>query len=323
MKKIIIDTDPGIDDAQAIAFAIAHPELELLGLTTVFGNVDGDLAARNALLLCELFSEPELPVARGAADPLIQARLPAPDFVHGTDGLGNLNLPPSSRTADRLTAAEFIIAKSKEFPGDVTLVAVGPLTNVALALELDPALPERLQELVIMGGTVLEPGNVSPVTEANFLNDPHAADRVLAVNWPATIIGLDVTHRILLTDSHLGELRDKAGKIGRFLWDSSRFYVDFYTSKGAALGAQERSCAMHDATAVVFLLQREAFTTTAGPARVVNDGVAIGQLILDQTRQQYHLPYWRDRPDSIAALNVDADRIRRYFLDSLIAYASS
>ncbi|MBX2824225.1 MAG: nucleoside hydrolase [Gammaproteobacteria bacterium] len=320
MKKIIIDTDPGIDDAQAIAFALAHPDLDLVGLTTIFGNVDVELATRNALLISELFNAAELPVARGAAVPLVQDRLPAPDFVHGTDGLGNLDLPASGRTPDKLEAAGFIVEMAKRYPGEITLVAVGPLTNIALAVELDPGLPDRLHELVIMGGTLREPGNVSPVSEANFLNDPHAADRVLAHDWPATIIGLDVTHRILLTDTDLSQLRDSAGAVGRFLWDSSRFYVDFYSSKGAAVGAAERSCAMHDATAVVYLVRRDDFSIVSGPARVAENGVAVGQLILDTSSQGYHVPHWQGRPDSHVAVEVSAESVRRTFLDRVISH---
>ncbi len=319
MRKIIIDTDPGIDDAQAIAFAIAHPELELLGLTTVFGNVSVELATKNALILCEILGAPNLPVAQGEGVPLVQPRLPAPDFVHGSDGLGNLHLDPSARSADAMSAAEFIVDMATRYPGEISLVAVGPLTNVAKAMELDPLLPSRLHELVVMGGTVDEPGNVTPVSEANFMNDPHAADRVLAADWPVTLIGLDVTHRILLTDTHLAELRDSGGEVGRFLWDSSRFYVDFYSSKGAATDEAERSCAMHDATAVVYLLERDVFSCAAGAARVVEEGVATGQLIMDRKGYDYEVKHWRDRPVCHAAMTVDAERVRRCFLDTVIA----
>lgn len=319
MRKLIIDTDPGIDDAQAIAFAVAHPELDLLGLTTVFGNVSLELATKNALIICDKLGVPDLPVAQGEGVPLVQPRLPAPDFVHGSDGLGNLHLPASLRSANAMHAAEFIVDAANRNPGEITLVAVGPLTNIAKALALDPELPSKLCELVVMGGAVDEPGNVSPVSEANFMNDPHAADRVLDADWPVTLIGLDVTHRILLTDSHLAELRDHAGDIGGFLWDSSRFYVDFYSRKGAANEVAEPSCAMHDATAVVYLLERDAFSRASGAARVVEDGIAIGQLIIDRKGYQCDLPYWKNRPVAHAAMTVDAERVRRCFLDTIIA----
>lgn len=321
MHKIVIDTDPGIDDAQAIAFAIAHPKIQLLGLTTVFGNATVDITTGNALILLDKFGRPDIPVARGAAKPLRQARLPSPDFVHGTDGLGNLNLQASARRAIDESAAEFIVRLANEQPGEITLVAIGPLTNIAQAVTLDPLLPNKIKELVIMGGTVDEPGNVSPLAEANFINDPHAADEVLAHDWPATLIGLDVTLRIPLDDSHLQELRDKAQETGRLLWDSSRFYIDFYTSRFAKSGVVKRSCAMHDASAVVYLVERDAFTLVSGPARVIEAGMAIGQLALDRKCDGYFLPHWQNRPHTSAAMQVDAERIRNTFLTTLINHA--
>jgi len=321
MHNIIIDTDPGVDDAQAIALAIAHPQINLLGLTTVFGNATIDITTRNALTLLELFGDTDVPVARGAAEPLQQARMPSADFVHGADGLGNLNLPAPDRKASDESAAEFMVRLVNSRPGEITLVAIGPLTNIAQALKLDPLLPDKVKELVVMGGAVDEPGNVSPVAEANFICDPHAADSVLAHNWPITLIGLDVTHRILLRDSDTRELKNHAGKTGRFIWDSSRFYVDFYVNGHAISNEKERSCPMHDASAVVYLLERDAFNLTSGAARVVDHGVAVGQLIIDRKGAPYPLPHWRDRPIINAAVAVDAERVRRAFLDTLIQHS--
>lgn len=321
MHNIIIDTDPGIDDAQAIAFALAHPQIKLLGLTTVFGNATIDITTNNALLLLEMFGHPDLPVAQGANKPLVQPRLPSPDFVHGADGLGNLNLAKSTRHPVHETAAEFIVREVNAQVGDVTLVAIGPLTNIAKALELDPQLADKTKELVIMGGTVDEPGNMSPVAEANFLGDPHAADRVLAENWPAAIIGLDVTHQIVLRDQDFTELKNKANKIGQFLWESSRFYIDFY-DHNRSLGDQDiRSCAMHDASTLVYLVERDAFKFLSGSARVAEDGVAVGQLIMDRKSQDYPLPHWQNRPAVNVAMGADVNRVRDCFLNTLVEYA--
>lgn len=312
--KVIIDTDPGIDDAQAIAYAVAEPHLDLLGLTTVFGNVSVELATRNALILTELLGAEDVVVAAGADKPLVGDRLPAPDFVHGSDGLGNLNLADPACHPDARSAAGFIIDMANQYPGEVVVIAVGPLTNIAAALSEDPGLPDKLRELIVMGGTVDEPGNVSPVTEANFLNDPHAADAVLSANWPATLIGLDVTHQILLHDEHLDGLRRHAGAVGQFLWDSSRFYVDFYSQRALQAGNAGRYCAMHDATAVVYLLERTAFKCAAGPARVVPDGIAVGQLIIDRKGNADESGHWQGRPHVSAAMTVDASRVRDAFL---------
>ena len=321
MQNIIIDTDPGVDDAQAIAFAIAHPNINLLGLTTVFGNATIDITSRNALKLLELFGRPDIPVAKGASKPLVQERMASPDFVHGFDGMGNLNLEaPHGHVCDE-TAAEFIVRTVNAQPGQVSLVAIGPLTNIAEALALDPTIPSKTKELVIMGGTVDEPGNVSPVAEANLLGDPHAADIVFAEDWPATIIGLDVTHKTVLRDRDFAELRDHAKGTGQLLWDSSRFYIDFYSAFRDLSENDERSCAMHDASTVVYLLEREAFECVSGPARVVSEGVAQGQLIVDRAGHDYPLPHWQDRPLVRAAMKVDSERVRQTFIETIVSNA--
>lgn len=338
MHKIIIDTDPGVDDTMAIAYALAHPDIELLALTTVFGNINIDFATRNAQYVLDVLGADSVAVAKGASAPSEQAALPHADFVHGSDGLGNCypgsqpdkpavtatKLRSDARHAhiESLDAADFIIDTARKLPGQVTLVAIGPLTNIAEALRREPSLPSMVAGLVIMGGTVDEPGNVSPVAEANFLNDPHAADALLAEDWPATIVGLDVTHRIMLGDSHLKLLDDRAGTTGSLIWQTSRFYVDFYTRTGAAREAAsngaEPQCAMHDAAAVACVLIPDAFTIERGPARVVEDGIAAGQLAVDRKGYAYAMTHWRNRPKAGVCMAVDAERVRQHFLQTII-----
>ena len=240
MHKVILDTDPGVDDAMAIAYALVHPDIELLALTVVFGNINIDFATRNAQYVLDVLGATDVAVAKGAAIPSVQAPRPHADFVHGADGLGNiypgsvpgiaaaqaapLRTDARHSTIEPLDAADFIINAARENPGQITLVAVGPLTNIAEALRREPSLPDLVAGLVIMGGTVDEPGNVSPVSEANFLNDPHAADALFAVDWPATVVGLDVTHQIMLKDSHLQSLGEQAGLSGELIWNSIRFW---------------------------------------------------------------------------------------------------
>lgn len=326
MHKLIIDTDPGIDDAQAIAFAVAHPDIDLIGLTTVFGNAPVELTSRNALSILEIFGCPEIPVAVGADRPLVQDRYPAPDFVHGSDGIGNLNLTAPQSQVVGENAAEFIVRLANENLNEVSLIAIGPLTNVALALQLDPELPNKLKQLIVMGGTVDAPGNVTPMAEANFFNDPHAADQVLAGDWPTTIIGLDVTLQTLLTDHHLASLRDMAGQTGQFLWDSSRFYIDFYSSRFERTNAAAPDvpcCAMHDASAVVYLVEPQAFTISSGPCRVIEDGIGAGQLCIDRHGEPYVLPHWDNRPSSHAAMQVDSEKVLNVFLSTITDHAKS
>lgn len=340
MYKIILDTDPGVDDAMAIAYALAHPNIDLLALTTVFGNINIEFGTRNAQYILDVLGAQAVAVAKGAAIPGVQSPLPHADFVHGADGLGNCYpgsepgqpathpapLKSSARHAniESLDAADFIIESARAAPGEITLVAVGPLTNIAEAYRREPLLPSLVAGLVVMGGTVDEPGNVSPVSEANFLNDPHAADALLAADWPATIVGLDVTHRIMLGDSHLQRLGDEAGQSGKFIWDTSRFYVDFYTKAGAAKEATENGaepqCAMHDAAAIAYVVMPDAFAVESGAARVVPDGIAVGQLALDRTGRAYSIPHWQNRPATSVCMTVDADRVRNDFIQTLIQH---
>lgn len=338
MHKIILDTDPGVDDAMAIAYALTHPKIDLLALTTVFGNINIDFATRNAQYILDALGATTVAVAKGAAIPSVQSPLPHADFVHGADGLGNkypgskpgkpaTDTAPLRRDArhanlEPLDAADFIIESARAAPGEITLVAVGPLTNIAEALRREPALPSMVKGLVIMGGTVDEPGNVSPVTEANFLNDPHAADALFAADWPAIIVGLDVTHRIMMGDSHLQKLGDEAGQTGQLIWQTSRFYVDFYTQSGAAKDAADQGaepqCAMHDAAAIAYVIMPDAFTLETGAARVVPDGIAVGQLTLDRKGYAYAVPHWQNRPGTGVCMTVDAERVRTDFLQSVI-----
>ena len=319
MHKVIIDTDPGIDDAQAIAFAVAHPEIDLLGLTTVYGNADIDITTNNACAVLELLGAKTTTVARGAEHPLSIDRFPAPDFVHGADAMGNVILKAKSDNLSALSAAEYLVSAADKCPGEITVIAIGPLTNLALALKIDPKLPEKLKQLIVMGGTVSAQGNVSPVAEANFINDPHAADFVCQQHWPLSIIGLDVTMKIALTDDHFKTLQEHAGSVGEFLWQSSRFYVDFYSSLENAISDQ-RACAMHDASAVVYLVRPDLFECITGAARVATSGIAMGQLVASQGSESYLLSHWQDLPKSNMAMKVDSQAVLECFVQTLIAH---
>src|ERR1700744_4459051 len=222
LHKVIYDTDPGVDDAMALVFQALHPDIELLGITSVFGNATIDTTTHNALYLRSRFA-PGVPVARGAAAPLSR-QAPAPlGWIHGDNGLGNIDLGKTNDTAlDPRPAHRFIIDTVRAHPGEVTLIAVGPMTNLALALAEDPGIARLVNRVVIMGGAFGVHGmhgNVSPAAEANIFNDPHSADQVLGAPWPLTVVGLDVTQRTIMSAAYLAKLRDEAGEDGQFVWD--------------------------------------------------------------------------------------------------------
>ena len=192
--KLIIDTDPGIDDAMAIHYAFAHPDIEVLALTTVFGNVWVEQATRNALVLAEQAHYPCL-VAEGAARPITMPANDPSHYVHGDEGFGDLPAMMPKGKADLRPAHEVIADLCRQYPQEIVLAPVGPLTNIARLLDYDPEITSYVKKLVIMGGAVFCNGNVTDYAEANIWNDPHAADQVFAADWPIELIGLDITQK--------------------------------------------------------------------------------------------------------------------------------
>ena len=308
--KILFDTDPGIDDAMALLMLARDPRAELLGITTVFGNAGVDTTTRNALALCERFGI-DVPVARGAAQALAKPPAVFPELIHGRDGMGNVGLATASRRREEAQAAPaFIGAMARRFPGELTLVAVGPLTNLALALEHDPALVGLVKAVVVMGGAFGlngHRGNVSPVAEANIASDPHAADAVFGAAWPVTIVGLDVTHEVLLSTDYLGALGREGGAEGEFIWQITRCYEDFYNARtGGGIFS-------HDASAVACALDPAPFTLRHGPVRVVTEGLAAGQTIQKLPAERYAATDWNAAPAQAVCTGVDAARLRAEF----------
>lgn len=308
---IIFDTDPGVDDAQAIAIALRHPDIELLGMTTTYGNVDIATATHNALLLAELAGR-EIPVAQGAAAPMVKPRHPAPAHIHGANGLGDIALPEVKGRAETRSAAQFIADTINQRPHEVTLVAVGPLGNLAAALQLDPGIVERVKRVVIMGGSIREGGNVTPVAEANIFNDPDAAARALTAGWPLTLVGLDVTHRCVLTPAHMARIEAGQGELGRVLAGSYAFYRDFYRQ---ALGID--GCCPHDSCALAWLLRPELFTTGRGRLTVVTDGDAVGQTIFAPEGRAFIEERWHRTPLVDVCLAVDGEAVSDWIADVL------
>jgi inosine-uridine nucleoside N-ribohydrolase len=281
-RKVIYDTDPGVDDAMALYFALAHPGIEVVGITTTFGNVSVKQAATNALYLTAIAGR-EVPITQGVATPWVKPGEAPPDFIHGADGLGNLTARVATgNQLDPRSSAQFIVDMARAQPGEITLVAVGPLGNLSLALMLEPNLPALLREVIIMGGSVAEPGNVSPVAEANIWNDPHAADRVFSANWKLTMVGLDVTHRVVTELALFKKIAEHHRHVATdTLHHAVAFYSTFYSGLHKHL-ALKPGCFAHDLLAFIYLVSPGLFTLERGCVRVVTEGIAQGQTMLNR-----------------------------------------
>ncbi|WP_028610888.1 nucleoside hydrolase [Paenibacillus harenae] len=251
-SRMLLDVDTGIDDALAILYALLSPEIKVEGITTGFGNIDVEQATDNTLRIIQLANcGYEVPVAVGAAGPLERIFHGGVPHIHGNNGIGDAILPvPSQKPVDE-SAAAFIVRKVNENPGELILVTVGRLTNLALALQLDPGIANKFKKVVMMGGTVLAPGNVTPVSEANLYGDPEAASIVFESGLPITVVGLDVTQKTRLTRRHMEQLAVEAKtgdrEIIAFMDEALRKYFDFY----AFSNHFEGECPMHDPLAVL------------------------------------------------------------------------
>src|ERR1700677_3227005 len=213
-KKVIIDTDPGTDDALAIMLALNSPELDVRAITVVPGNVTLEMGLDNALRMVSLANRCDIPVAAGAHHPLFQKLITA-QFWHGKNGLGNVELPPSKCKIDPNFGPDLIIKLVHASPHEITLVPVGPLTNIALAVEKDPSIVPLVKEVIIMGGSI-SGGNVNAAAEANIYNDPEAAQIVFQAGWPLTMVGLDVGDKTLYGHAQLDQLSKTHGPLNDF-----------------------------------------------------------------------------------------------------------
>ncbi|ODT32483.1 MAG: nucleoside hydrolase [Kaistia sp. SCN 65-12] len=319
--KVIYDTDPGIDDAMALLFLEYAPAIDLVGITTVLGNASIETTTRNALFLKEYF-DIAAPVARGADRPLVLGPADEPHHIHGRNGLGDVPIPDTlSVTEHELPAHRFIIDMVRKHPHEITIVAVGRMTNLALALREDPGIAELVKEVVIMGGAFGysgHSGNVTPVAEANIIGDPHAADEMFAASWPIVVVGLDVTQECVMTTAYMQELREKAGKAGQFCWDISRVYEDFYR---AATGID--GIFVHDSSAVAYLLDPNLFTTRTGPIKVVTEGIAIGQTIQKPSTRSFPPGVWDGLPDHTICTDVDGPRFLDLYFKTIVDGAAA
>jgi inosine-uridine nucleoside N-ribohydrolase len=301
---LLVDCDPGQDDAIALLLALASPEVGVLGVTTVAGNQTVEKTTTNALKVLELAGRADIPVAAGAARPLVGELVVAAD-AHGESGLDGPSLPEPTIQPVAERAVDFIARRLLDEEAPLTLVALGPLTNIALLLALRPEAAERIERLVLMGGAI-GPGNMTPAAEFNIWTDPEAAERVFAAGLDVTMVGLDVTNRSVLTRDDAEKLRT-ARAIGAAVADMLDFYLDFY------LDAYEHGGApIHDAVAVAEIVQPGVVTTLPLRVDIERIGLSRGRTLVDMRRRTEP-----SQPNAHVAVDVDVDAFRELLLGRL------
>jgi inosine-uridine nucleoside N-ribohydrolase len=308
---VLIDCDPGQDDAIAILLALASPELELLGVTTVAGNQTLDKTTVNALKVLELAGRGDVPVAAGADRPLVSELVTAAD-AHGESGLDGPALPPPHSQPLEQHAVDFLAERVLASHRPVTLVPLGPLTNVALLLAERPEAAAKLERIVLMGGAIAE-GNMTPSAEFNIWVDPEAAARVFESGLDITMVGLDVTDRAVLTADHAESLRS-AGGVATAVAEMLDFYGSFYREV-----YDHGGCPIHDAVAVAHVIRPGIVETVARHVAVeLGSGLCRGRTVVD-TRRRRVAP----KPTARVAVDVDVDGFRELLLGRLRSFADA
>ena len=293
-RPIIIDTDPGQDDAVAILLALASPELDVVGLTAVAGNVPLALTEKNTRAICELAGRPDARVFAGADRPLLRELVTA-EYVHGKTGLDGPDLPEPTMPLQAEHAVDFIIDSLKSRP--MTLCPLGPLTNIAMALIRAPEIAGNIEEIVLMGGALFEGGNVTPSAEFNIYVDPHAADRVFRSGVKITVMPLDVTHKALTTRARVAAFRDIGTPVGSAVAELLDFFERFDVEKYGTDGGP-----LHDPNVIAYLLQPDLYR-----GRHINVEV---ETMSERTMGMTVADYWGvtgKKPNAMWMRDVDAD----------------
>ena len=306
-RRVIFDTDPGVDDAMALFLLLRSPELTLDAVTTIYGNVDVEQATRNALILLDVAGRPDIPVAAGAGTPLMRPPRLSGMVVHGDNGLGGVDLPVPSRGVGSQRAAELIIERVMAAPGEITILAVGPLTNIALATCLEPKIVQNVHELIIMGGAVTVPGNVTPLAEANIHNDAESAAIVFSAGYRMALIGLDVTLKALITPAQVEALRDHGGQMGRFTHAISHHYGQHYIRRTGLPGFP-----MHDSAAILYAIDPGYFTVERWYLEVeTHSPRAYGMVMADRRGR------WGEAPNASVCVDIDNERFLKLYMERL------
>jgi len=318
VEHLILDMDPGIDDAAALFFALASPEVSVDLITTVFGNVAVDQASLNAQRLLTFLSRDDIPVRRGAANPL-RGTPNLAKHIHGGDGLGDVQWPPHAAEGAADRAVEAILEHVHRHPGEITVVGLGPLTNIALAALYDASFAGRVKRVICMGGAVLTMGNASPVASANFYNDPLAAAIVYESGAPLVQIGLDVCRKVYVTEEQLDDLERDGGPPAKRLVEMSRFIKSAYQRAPSAAKRWSGFAAgpwvhFNDVPAVGYAVLPEVFTCEHLPVVIETQGLCRGQTVVDFRHQ-----LGKD-PNATIALDVDGPRLARVFVERVAGF---
>lgn len=302
MRKIIIDCDPGIDDALALMLALSSPELNILGITTVSGNVPAQVGADNALKVLKQMNRLDIPVYCGAEIPLKKDYVDARD-THGEDGLGETNYPKPDGVSWKDGAVDFIIETLQKETG-VSIIAIGPMTNLALALQKCPEAFQRLDEFISMGGNFRSYGNCSPVAEYNYWCDPDAANYVYQnLGTMIHMVGLDVTRKIVFTPTIADFCQRIHPSNGTFAKQITRFYNEFHWNYERIIG-----CVINDPLAIAYFIDRELCSGISAYTMVVTDGVCIGQTVVDS------MDFWKKEKNSYVLTKVNQIDFMKLFL---------
>lgn len=300
-RKVIIDCDPGIDDSLAILLALNSPELEVLGLTICSGNVPATLGAKNALKALQMCQRLDIPVYVGEEVPLERELVTAQD-THGEDGVGE-NFYEDVDAKFNYGGVDFIIDTLKNNK-DVSIIALGPLTNIAKALMKDKKAFENLDEFISMGGAFRIHGNCSPVAEFNYWVDPHGADYVYKnLSKKIHMVGLDVTRKIVLTPNIIEFINRLDKDMAKYITEITRFYIDFHWEQEGIIG-----CVINDPLAVAYFIDRSLLKGFDSYVEVVHDGVAVGQSIVDSFN------FYKNEPNAHVLTEVDEKAFMKMFL---------
>jgi purine nucleosidase len=306
VRRIILDTDPGIDDSLAILLALASPELRLEAVTVTIGNCSTAQGVINALSVLDLAGANHVPVAAGLDRPLIQPILTAPE-THGNTGLGYAQLPPPRQQPATQHAVDLLIEQILAAPGEITLVAVAPLTNLAMAIRREPAIIPAVRDVIIMGGAIRHEGNTTPLAEFNTYVDPHAAYMVYHSGMPITLVPLDVTYQCILTQADVDRLLALESPISRFVADATRFYMEFHDEYQSIQG-----CVINDPLALALTFAPDLVETK--PLHVTVD--LHSELSLGKTLADFY-EMWDKPPNMQVALTVQPRRFIELFIERM------